>query len=91
MTENACSSLIYGIRFTVYLLLDIIKTQLFVPFSKSEQITFYESKDSNYHYICECGEDYVGMRFRQINHRIHEHQQPSWGGQIFEHTIHYHA
>ena len=63
-------------------------SQLFSRSSKSKPPPLFEKSDWNYHFVRECGEDYIGMCLRPLHHRIREHQQPCRGGEVFFHKIH---
>ena len=71
-------------NFNVNIALRTVKiSRLFSKWAKAEKLSFYDTPDCNYHYVCDCGEDYIGMSLRPLDHRVHEHQQPSKGEAVF--------
>ena len=62
--------------------------KLFSRSGKPDRLPTFETPDTNYHFICDCGADYVGMCKRPLNTRIRDHQQQSKAEAIFYHKAH---
>ena len=71
-------------NFNVNIALRTVKiSRLFSKSAKAEKWSLYDTPDCNYHYVCDCGEDYIGMCLRPLDHRVREHQQSAKGEAIF--------
>ena len=91
ITANNCinkmKNSIPGFNFNIALKTEKI-SQLFSRSAKAENLSIYDSPESIYHFVCDCQEDYIGMCLRPLYHRLHEHGQPSRGGEVFLHKTH---